>query len=76
MFRIRQPDPGQMEHPDLNGPSILLIYHRFQIFQERKVFYCRCYRAAQQNFHLQEKSHRIHFKSFLLILLDETTLAM
>ena len=41
MFRIRQPDPGQMEHPDLNGPSILLIYHRFQIFQERKVF---CYR--------------------------------
>ena len=32
MFRIRQPDPGQMEHSDLNGPLISLIYHRFADF--------------------------------------------
>ena len=37
MFRIRQPDPGQMEHPDLNGPSILLIYHQPSDFSRKSL---------------------------------------
>jgi hypothetical protein len=37
MFRIRQPDPGQMEHPDLNGPLILLIYHQPSDFSRKSL---------------------------------------
>ena len=37
MFRIRQPDPGQMEHSDLNGPLILLIYHQQSDFSRKSL---------------------------------------
>ena len=37
MFRIRQPDPGQMEHPDLNGPLISLIYHQPSDFSRKSL---------------------------------------
>ena len=72
MFRIRQPDPGQMEHPDLNGPLILLIYHRLSDFSRK---------SLKQTYLLMDRVDQMDKKLcgnkvFFLFALAETTFAV
>ena len=57
MFRIRQPDPGQMEHPDLNGPLILLIYHRSSDFSRK---------SLKQTYLLMDRVDRVDLMDYKL----------
>ena len=79
-----------MEHPDLNGPLILLIYHQPSDFSRKSLkqtylLMDRVDRMDQMDYKLYSKRsvvhlvylvHQVHYKAFFLIALAEFALTV